>query len=403
MGGTGRRRGAAALGALLLAASLGVAGCGSGSGGSGASHADNAAAGPAARGAAPDLSGPNASGSNAYGPSGAPAGVPSATGTGTGTGSKAAAGGTPSARGQAQATYLARTANLTVRTPHVEDALDRARRLAASAGGYAGDEDTAVDDRGHVQSTVQLRVPPAAYDSLLTELAGLGTLLERKVSVEDVTGQVVDVTSRVKSQQASVARVRALMDRAGSLTDVVALESELSTREAALESMEAEQAALKSRVDLASVTLRLVEPAAKAAPAAPEREKDHGFWTTVGHALRDGWHAFCVVVRTVLVVLSVVAPFAAVAALVWWVYRLVRRRLPRTGAVPRAASSLRGPAGAGRGADADVPRVPAYPAYPAAPAAAPSGADTGTGAGTGTDANRTADGNASADREPPGA
>jgi hypothetical protein len=314
----GRRRAAAVPFALLLAASLAVAGCSA----SDHASADKAAAPAATRG---QDNGANDSGSLENGRSGTDASS-SASGTRkgatTGNGSRHT---TPPAP-----TYLVRTATLTVRTPTVGDALDKARAMAADAGGYAGDEDTSVDAAGHEQSTIQLRVPPAAYDSVLTRLAGLGKLMDRKVSVEDVTGQVVDVQSRIRSQQASVARVRKLMDQAGSLGDVVSLESELSTREADLESLEAQQSALREQTNLATVTLRLVEPPVK--PAAPEpRPKPHhdGFWTQVGHALGGGWHAFYVTARGVLVVVSAALPFLVVVLAGLIGYRLLRRRWPR--------------------------------------------------------------------------
>lgn len=314
----GRRRVAAAC-ALLLVGALAVAGC-DGSSTSDASSPDKAAA-PAA---APR----NGDGSGSGNGSEADAGRSPAVATGSpasGDNGTASGGGkTP-----APATYLVRTATLSVRTAHVEDQLGAARRLATAAGGYAGDEDTTVDAHGHARSTIQLRVPAAQYDTLLTELSGLGQLLDRKVSVDDVTGQVVDVNSRIKSQQASVSRVRGLMNKATDLTDVVSLESELSTRESALEALEAQQASLKSRTNLATITLRLSEPPAEPAAAKPKSARHDGFWTTVGHALGDGWHAFYVVLRWALVILAVTLPFLALIGLGALAYRLIRRRLGR--------------------------------------------------------------------------
>jgi hypothetical protein len=301
----GRRRRPAVLFTVLLAAALTVAGCGSSSGG------DSSSAAAPAKAADGSGSGSTA-GSTADGPSGTATGSTPGSTSGTGTDTPAA-------------TYLVRTADLSVRTPHVAQQLDKAREYAVQAGGYAGDENTSVDSRGRTSSTIQLRVPPAGYDQLLDQLAALGTLVNRQVTVEDVTGQVVDVDSRIKSQQASVSRVRALMDRATKLSDVVTLESELSTRESALEALEAQQASLKSRTDLATVTLRLTEPAAK--PAPPKKATHHGFWTSVGDALANGWHAFYLTVRGLFIAVSVTLPFLLLALLGWFGYRLVRRRL----------------------------------------------------------------------------
>lgn len=339
--GRGRRTAAAV--ALLLTASLALAGCGASS----SSGSDGAASKAVAPGAAAPDNGSGRSGDRA--PAVESGGTPTA-----GSSPADTKGHTP-----ASATYLVRTATLSVGTPHVAAALDRARQYAVAAGGYTGDEDTTVDSRGHVTSSIQLRVPPAAYDDLLTRLAGLGHLLGRKVSVQDVTEQVVDVQSRIASQRASVARVRALMNRATTLSDVVSLEGELSTRESALEALEAQQASLRSRTDLATITLRLSEPPAKQAP--PKQKKHDGFWGAVGHALGEGWHGFYVTMRVLLVVLALVLPFVLAAALVALAYRRfapTRRRWVRTApagpplAAPTATPEPTEPAG---------PRLPPYP------------------------------------------
>jgi len=308
----GRRR-PAILFAVLLAAALTVTGCGASDGGS----TDSAAA-PAK--AADGSSTADSSADSSADTSGDTSGDPADSSPGTATSGAPGTGGSTPAT-----TYLVRTAQLSVRTPHVAQRLDKARELAVQAGGYAGDENTSVDSQGRTSSTVQLRVPPAGYDQLLDDLAALGTLVDRQVTVEDVTGQVVDVDSRIKSQQASVARVRALMDQATKLSDIVTLESELSTRESDLESLEAQQSALKSRTDLATITLRLTEPPAK--PAASGKTHHDSIWTSLGHALGNGWHAFYVTLRALLIVLLVVLPFLALALLTWFGYRTVRRIL----------------------------------------------------------------------------
>ncbi|TKA06456.1 DUF4349 domain-containing protein [Actinacidiphila oryziradicis] len=293
-----QRRPFAALAAVLITASLALAGCSGGSS-SGGSADSKAAAG---RQAAPAAAGTAGAGS---------------TGSGTKTDSKTSS--------LAQS-YIVRTATLTVQANNVADALAQARTLVAGAGGYVGDENTSLDSKGLQHSRLQLRVPPDTYDRVLGDLAGLGRLLGRTVSAQDVTEQVVDVQSRIKTQQASVARVRELMNRATKISDIVSLEGQLSTREADLESLQAQQASLKERTGMATVTLVLTEPAAKPASAKPKAAD--GFWASVGNALTGGWHAFYVALRGVLMALAAVLPFAALGLAGWFVYRAVRKRLP---------------------------------------------------------------------------
>lgn len=233
---------------------------------------------------------------------------------------------------------IVRTATLTVEAKDVPDALAESRTLVEAAGGYIGDESTSLDDEGREHSRVTVRVPPADYERVLGDLAGLGRLLGRKVSAEDVTSQVVDVESRIKSQRASVTRVRELMDRATRLSDVVTLEGELSTRQADLEALEAQQASLKERTGMATVTLVLTEPDPAAAP-----KKADGFWASVGDALGSGWHAFYVTLRALLIALAAVLPFAVLALLGLLVHRLLRRRRGPVAPAPVTAPVVTAP------------------------------------------------------------
>ncbi|MFI8910111.1 DUF4349 domain-containing protein [Streptomyces sp. NPDC053513] len=300
--------------AVLLAASLALTGCGAGAADTASDGKGGAAAGPADAGAggAADRS---AAGSGA-GAAGKPA-------------SKASAG-----------QHVIRTASLSVEVKDAAKALVTARRAAADAGGHVENESTERVDDAYLVSQLVLRVPQERYDSVLAELAGTGRLLDRKAGAEDVTDQVVDVESRIATQRASVARVRALMDRAEKLSDVVTLEGELSRRQADLEALLARQSSLKDRTTMATITLRLSE---KEKPPAEEPEEGRpGF----GDALSGGWHALVGAAAWVGIVLTALAPWLAVALVVFVLWRRLVR--PRLASRPRPAAAVPAPP--------DVPR-----------------------------------------------
>lgn len=301
-----------ALAGLLLATALALTGCSAANDSGGDSKA---AAGEAAR---------------ADSDGGVQEGAP-------GTGSDAAKATTPA---KVTASHIIRTASLTVQVKEVPKALDEARTTAENAGGYVGNETTTRDEEGHEHTRVVLRVPVDKYADVLADLEGAGKLIERSAKAQDVTDQVVDVESRIKSQQASVARIRELMDQATKLSDVVTLEGELSRRQADLESLLAQQASLKDRTSLATISLTLSEtPVKKAA-----KDDDPGFLD----ALAGGWNAFVTMLHWIAVAFGALLPFAAVAVLILllWV-KVLRPRLPRRPAtVP--ASPVPGPLPAAR-------------------------------------------------------
>lgn len=224
--------------------------------------------------------------------------------------------------GAAVAVHVIRTATLDIEVKSVPKAVATARRVAEGAGGLVSEETTERLDDTHEMSHLVLRVPQERYDAVLRELAGTGKLQSRTSNAKDVTGQVVDVESRIATQRASVVRVRDLMDKAEKLTDVVTLEGELSRRQADLESLLAQQASLKDRTSLATITLELGEPYEDGKD--PEDE-DTGFLD----ALAGGWDAFVTMLRWIAVAIGATAPFLAAAAVLAVLWRLLRGRLPR--------------------------------------------------------------------------
>ncbi|PSM37567.1 DUF4349 domain-containing protein [Streptomyces dioscori] len=296
-GGTTRYRSARPvqlLSALLLSGALALTGCTNSADGGMDSSGDSKAAPPNAA-----QEGPGAADSAASGGKGEQADSPTRL-----------------------TTHIIHTASLTVQVKDVPKSLAEARTTVENAGGMVGNETTDRDSEGRERSRVVLRVPADKYEEVLTELEGSGKLIDRKAKAEDVTEQVVDVESRVKTQRASVARIRELMDRASKLSDVVTLEGELSTRQADLESLLAQQASLKDRTSLATITLSLSE--------TPVKKADKDDDPTFADALGGGWDAFVGMFRWIALALGAVLPFLVGTALLLFLWvRFLRGRTPR--------------------------------------------------------------------------
>ncbi|MYT38610.1 DUF4349 domain-containing protein [Streptomyces sp. SID8356] len=307
-----RARLRAALGAGALGAVLLVGGCGA---------ADN-------EGSTRDLKADAPQGlvDEGYAPEGADGAGSAAASAAPAEGAKGAEQRQKAPKPGAEGAHVIRTTELSVEVESAPKAAAAARSTVEASGGLVATETTErIDDR-HETSHLVLRVPQDRYQEVLGRLAGSGKVLSRSSNAKDVTDQVVDVESRIATQRASVARVRELMEKAEKLSDVVTLEGELSSRQADLESLLAQQASLKDRTSLATVTLDLTEPDA---PRTSGKDDDPGFLDALG----GGWDAFVTMFRWIAVALGASAPFLVTAALALVVWRTVRaRRTARTAA-----------------------------------------------------------------------
>lgn len=191
-----------------------------------------------------------------------------------------------------------RTAELEVRVDDIGGAAERAGELARTAGGRVEAEDRTGDGSGG-SASVQVRVPPAAFDETVAALVALGDERSRRVGTEDVTEQVADLDARLATQRASVARVRALLDEADALGEVVQIEAELTKRTADLEALQARLAALEARVELSTIIVRFDSQ------GGPVIGDALGF----GDGLAAGWSALTTAARALSVFAGALLPF----------------------------------------------------------------------------------------------
>jgi hypothetical protein len=87
------------------------------------------------------------------------------------------------------------TGAIKIEVEDVATAKPRVVAVAEAAGGALFAEETSYGRRS--RSFITLKVPPAAFSTVLTEIAGIGELVTQTVSSEDVTEQVVDLEARI--------------------------------------------------------------------------------------------------------------------------------------------------------------------------------------------------------------
>lgn len=227
---------------------------------------------------------------------------------------------------------LVRTAQLSLDVADPVVATRKVRTAVAGVGGTVAQEESGDDS-----SRLTLRVPAAALDKLIDDVAAFGHPTARSAQVVDATDQVIDLGARVASQQASVVRVRTLLGQARSIGDIVSIESELSRREADLDSLTGRLAALKDQVAQSTLTVDLTR-----VPAPPAAAGSSGFLAGLG----NGWQGLQVLGAAAGAAVGFLLPFLPVLALLGGIAWLARRVLRGRGG-PAAAGGRSGPGSEG--------------------------------------------------------
>ena len=183
----------------------------------------------------------------------------------------------------APARVLVRTAELRLRVRDYDAARDAVIREVRAAGAVlAGEAEQRL--AYEVRNTFTIRVPAARLDTLLEALAGLGEeVVERRVTVDDVTEQAVDLAARLRARRAVEARYVVLLGRANTVADVVAVEAKLAEVREAIEVADGLQRSLRDRVALSTVSLTITEASPTGLTDGP------GFASRLGDAVGAGW------------------------------------------------------------------------------------------------------------------
>lgn len=219
---------------------------------------------------------------------------------------------------------LIKTAAITLEADSVGPVITGINSLAARVGGQISSEDTATSEAGvQVRSHIELRVPVDEFDRAVQEIVGLGDLVAKTRTSEDVTARLVDVESRVDSAEDSIAALRTLFNRATKLGDVIALERELSDREANLEALQAQQRSLRAQTSMSTI---IVDVSAEPASDPQERDASSGFLAGIEQGW-DGLVRFVVGFSHAVGLLLPLGSLALLTALIAWV--VARRFLPR--------------------------------------------------------------------------
>ena len=208
---------------------------------------------------------------------------------------------------------LIRTASVRLRAEDHGEAVETARQLVDSVGGFVGNEESQrYSDR--VETTLTLRVPNTRFDTLLAAVSDLeGEVESRSVAVDDVTRQVADMSARLETKRAAEAQYRELLSRSGSIEDILAVQTRLQQVREEIESTEAQLRALRDQISLSTIRLTVFEASAAGITAGP------GFFSRAGRSIINGWEG---ILELTLALLTLWPLLLIVGGFVW----LLRRR-----------------------------------------------------------------------------
>ncbi|MEA4861670.1 MAG: DUF4349 domain-containing protein [Victivallaceae bacterium] len=128
----------------------------------------------------------------------------------------------------------------------VNDAQEQTEKLTAKFGGYVQQLDSRM---------MIVRIPVDMASGFLNAISGIGEVVDRSITGQDVTEEMTDIKIRLDNLEVLRKRLQKLAESSGKVEDLLKVERELARVTSEIEQLEGRMKFLTNRVDLVTVTL----------------------------------------------------------------------------------------------------------------------------------------------------
>ena len=218
---------------------------------------------------------------------------------------------------------LIRSISVTMYSSAFEDTHAAVRAACEAAGGYISW--TSENNTGSPRRvSMTLRIPADRTDAFLNDATAAEgcRVTRREETVEDVTESYYDTASRLTSQETLLERLRSLTTEAASLTELLELESKIAETQATIDRLKASLNHTDDQVAYSTVSLTLYEEVPEKKATDPQMT----FGQRLAAGLKAGLKTLGGFLQQAAVILAAMLPFAALAAVIGLIVRLVVKK-----------------------------------------------------------------------------
>jgi hypothetical protein len=165
---------------------------------------------------------------------------------------------------------IARTASISLIVKDFGPVEATVKAIAQRHNGYIASLNTASPQDSVRTLSATLQIPSPQLESAVAELKQLGRVDQETQSGEEVTKEFTDRAARLKNARATEQRLLdVLREHTGKVKDILDAEQEIARVRGEIELMEADQRALQTRIDFATVQLSVQEEYKASLQGAP--------------------------------------------------------------------------------------------------------------------------------------
>lgn len=174
---------------------------------------------------------------------------------------------------------IIKNGSLTVETLEYDKFISDLENSVSAYGGYIESSSGYGYQTGSRWAEYTVRIPSQNYDAFVNKVGDLGSVIESRESVENVTLQYVDIEARLAALTAERDSFMALMEKAETIEEILQIQSYLTDVNYQIESYTSQLNTLKNKVSYSTVNISVNE-VERVTPPTPK---------TVGERISGGF------------------------------------------------------------------------------------------------------------------
>lgn len=179
---------------------------------------------------------------------------------------------------------IIKTATLRLEIKDFKKYNDHVHKTAKQYGAYIAQEEQSLSDEKS-ETVISIKVPVSQFETMMNQLPGDdGKVLERKISTDDVTGEMVDTKSRLEAKKQMRLKYLEFLNKSKNMTEVLQVQNEINDIQEQIETASGRVAYLSHQSAYSTINLSFYQPMAgyKPTDGAPS------FLTRISTAFRNG-------------------------------------------------------------------------------------------------------------------
>lgn len=211
---------------------------------------------------------------------------------------------------------IIKTATLRLEIKEFKKYNDYVHNAVKNYGAYIAQEEQNLSDEKS-ETILSIKVPVAQFETMMNQLPGSDAkVLERKITTEDVTGEVVDTRSRLEAKKQMRVKYMEFLKQSKNMEEVLQVQNEINSIQEEIESAAGRVEFLSHQSAYSTIHLSFYQPMSgyKPDPGSPS------FFTRVTGAFRTGasW------IADLFVGLVSVWPLLLIVLMIYFGWRRVR-------------------------------------------------------------------------------